>query len=74
MLYVTHNVFERDTYSHILTDVDVTSRYTVTRPLRTKKKSEVAFLLAVLYKKVGVFKSPKTFQCDNGSEFKRSVK
>ena len=74
MLYVPHNVFEGDTYKQILTDVDVASRYTVNRPLRTKKKSEVAFLLAVLYKKVGVFKSPKTFQCDNGYEFKRSIK
>ena len=39
----------------------------------TKKSSEVAFVLKAIYKKGGVFKYPKTFQCDNGSEFKKEV-
>ena len=38
------------------------------------KKSEAAFVLEAIYKKGGVFKYPKTFQCDNGSEFKNEVK
>ena len=42
-------------------------------PLRTKKSSKVAFVLEVIYKTGGVFKYPKTFQCDNGSEFKNEV-
>ena len=31
-------------------------------------------MLEAIYKKGGVFKYPKTFQCDNGSEFKNEVK
>ena len=45
----------------------------VTRPLRTRKSSEVAFVLEAIYKKCGVFEYPKVFQCDNGSEFKNEV-
>ena len=30
-------------------------------------------MLGAIYKKGGVFKYPKTFQCDNGSEFKNEV-
>ena len=51
----------------------MTPRYKVTRPLRTKKSSEVAFVLEAIYKKGGAFKYPKTFQCYNGSEFKNEM-
>ena len=71
LLYMPHNLFEGNTYKYILTGIDVASRYKV--PLRIKKSSEVAFVLEALYKKGGVFKYPKTFQCDNGSEFKSEV-
>ena len=57
-------------YQYILTGVEVVSRYKVARPLKTKKPSEVVFVLEAIYKKVGVFKYPKMFQCDNASEFK----
>ena len=70
MLYIPNNVFEGNTYKYILTGFDVTSRYKVTRPLRTTKSSEVAFVLVAIYKKGGIFKYPEAFQCDNGSEFK----
>ena len=73
LLYMPHNLFEGNTYKYILTGIDVASRYKVARPLRTKKSSEVAFVLEAIYKKGGVFKYPKTFQCDNGSEFKNEV-
>ena len=72
-LYMPHNIFEGNTYKYILTGIDVTSRYKVARPLKTKKSSEVAFLLEAIYKKGGIFKYPKVFQCDNGSEFKNEV-
>ena len=45
----------------------------VTRLLRTEKSSQVPFVLEAIYKKGGVFKYSKTFQCDNGSEFKNEV-
>ena len=59
--------------SIILTGIDVGSRYKVARPLRTKKSSEVVFVLESIYKKGGLFKYPKVFRCDNNSEFKNEV-
>ena len=70
LLYMPHKLFEGNTYKFILTGIDVASRYKVASPLRTKKSSEVAFVLETIYKKAGVFKYPKIFQCDNGSELK----
>ena len=69
-----HNLFEGNAYMYILTGIDVASRYKFARPLTTKKSSEVAFVLEGIYKKGSVFKYPKAFQCDNGSEFKNEVK
>ena len=73
MLYMPHNLFEGNTYKYALTGIDVASRYKIARPLRTKKSSEVAFVLELIYKKGGVFKCPKVFQSDNGSAFKNEV-
>ena len=73
LLHMSHNLFKGNMYKYILTGIDVASRYKVARPLRTKKSSEVAFVLEAIYKKSGVFKYPKTFQCGNGSEFKKEV-
>ena len=36
-------------------------------------KNLVAFVLEAIYKKGGVFKYPKMFQCHNGPEFKNEV-
>ena len=68
-----HNLFEGNTYKYIVTGIDVASRHKVARSLETKKSSEVPFVLEAIYKKGGVFKYPKVFQCDNGSEFKNEV-
>ena len=68
LLYMPRNVFEGNTYKYILAGVDE-----VARPLRTKKSSKVAFVLEAIYKKIGVFKYPKVFQCDNGSDFKNEL-
>ena len=73
LLYMPHNLFEGNTYKYILTGIDIASRHKGARSLRTKKSSEVAFVLEAIYKKSGVFKYPKTFQCGNGSEFKKEV-
>ena len=69
LLYMPNNLFEGNIYKHILTEIDVASRYQVARPLRTKKSSEVTVVLEAIYKKGRVFKYLKIFQCDNGSEF-----
>ena len=73
LLYMPHNLFEGNKYKYVLTGIDVASRYTVPKPLRTKKLSEVAFFLESIYKNSGVIKYPKVFQIDNGSEFKNEV-
>ena len=73
LLYMPHNLFEGNTFKYIVTDIDVASRYKVASSLRTKKSSEVAFVLEVIYKKGSVFKCPKTFQCNNGSQFKNEL-
>ena len=67
ILYVPHNVFKGITWKYVLTGIDVASRYKAARPRKTKKSSEVALELKAIYKKGGVFKYPKAFQCDNGS-------
>ena len=64
LLYMPHNLFEGNIYKYVLTGIDVASRYKVARPLRTKKSSEVTFVLEAIYKKGGVFKYLKVFQCD----------
>ena len=68
-----HDRFKGHTHKYILTGIDVASRYKVARPLTSKKPSELALELVAIYKKGDVFKYPKVFQCDNGSEFKGEV-
>ena len=68
-----HDRFKGHTHKYILTGIDVASRYKVARPLKSKKPSELALELVAIYKKGDVFKYPKVFQCDNGSEFKGEV-
>ena len=70
LFYMSNNVFEANTN---LTGTDIAWRYKVARPLRTKKSNEVAFVLEAIYKKGGVFKHLKAFQCNNGSKFKNEV-
>ena len=73
LLYMPHNVFEGNTNKYILTAINVALRYKVASPLRTKKSSEVEFVLEAIYKKGEVIKYPKVFQCGNGPEFKNEV-
>ena len=73
LLYMLHNVSEGNTYKYILPGIDFASKFKFARPLRTKKSRENGFLVEAIYKKGGVFKYPKLFQCNNGSEFKNEV-
>ena len=59
-------------YKCIPAGIDATSRYKVTRLLRTKQARDVAEMIADIYK-VGPLTYPSIFQCDNGSEFKGEV-
>ena len=72
LLYLPHDTVYGNTYKYVLCVIDVASRYKTTRPLKTKKASEVSDMLEDIYKK-GPLKYPETFQCDNGSEFKGEV-
>ena len=73
VLYMPHNVFEGKTYKYILTGIDVASTYKFARLLKTKKPTELAFVLEAVYKKSGVIKYPREIQCDNWPEFKGEV-
>ena len=73
VLYMPCNIFEGNTYKYILTSIDVASTYKFARLLKTKKPTELAFVLEAVYKKSGVIKYPREIQCDNWPEFKGEV-
>ena len=72
LMYMPGNKLYGNVYKYILTGIDTASRYKVTRPLRTKKASDVAEMIADIYKK-GPLTWPTMVQVDNGSEFKADV-
>ena len=72
LLYMPSDTLFGNMYKYILARIDSTSRYKVTRPMRTKQARDVAEIIAEIYK-VGPLTYPKIFQCDNGSEFKAEV-
>ena len=72
LLYIPSNTLYGNKYKYILSGIDVASRYKVARPLRTRQAKDVSDMIADIYK-VGPLTYPKTFQCDNGSEFKADV-
>ena len=41
ILYMPHNLFERNAYKSILTGIDVASRYKVAKPLKTKNQANL---------------------------------
>ena len=59
-------------YKDILSGIDVSSRYKVARPVRTKQAADIANVIADIYK-VRLLTYPKVFQCDNRSELKAEV-
>ena len=72
LLYLPHDKVYQNTYKYTLNVIDVASRYKMSRPLRTKKASEVADMLRDIYKK-GPLRYPKELHVDNGTEFKADV-
>ena len=72
LLYMPSDTLYGNKYKYILSGIDVTSRYKVARPMRTKQVKDVAEMIADIYR-VGPLTYPKVFQCDNGSEFKSEV-
>ena len=72
LLYMPSDTLYGNKHKYILAGIDVTSRYKVVRPLRTKQVRDVAEMIADIYA-IGPLTYPKIFQCDNGSEFKGEV-
>ena len=72
LLYLPHDKVYQNTYKYTLNVIDVASRCKASRPLKTKKASEVAEMLQDIYKK-GPLRYPKEFHVDNGTEFKADV-
>ena len=69
LLYMPSDTLYGNKYKHILSGIDVASRYKVARPLRTKQAKDVVEMIAYIYK-VGPLTYPTIFQCDSGNEFK----
>ena len=72
LLFLPHDKVYQNTYKYTLNVIDVASRYKASRPLKTKKASEVAEIFKEIYKK-GTLKYPKDLHVDNGTEFKAGV-
>ena len=72
LYYMPSDTLYGNKYRYILARIDATSRYKVTRPLRTKQVKDVADMIADIYK-VGSLMYSKIFPCDNGSKFKADV-
>ena len=74
LLYMPSDTLYGNKYKYMLSGIDITSRYKVTRQnnKRTKQAKDVADMIADIYK-VGPLTYPKIFQCHNDSEFKAEV-
>ena len=72
LLYMSSDTLYGNKYKYILAGIDAASRFKVARPLRTKQARDVAEMVADIYK-LGPLTYTSTFQCDNGSEFKKGV-
>ena len=72
LLYMPTDTLYGNEYKHILSRINVTSRYKIIRPLRMKLVKNIADMIANTYK-VDPLTYPKVFQCDNHSEFKAGV-
>ena len=71
-LYMPSDTLYGNKYKYILSGINVTSRYKVARPVRTKQAKDVADMISDIYK-VGPLTYLRIFKCDNGSEFKAEV-
>ena len=72
LLYLPHDKVYQSTYKYVLNVIDIASGYKASRPLGTKKASEVAEMFADIYKK-GPLKHPEELHIDGGTEFKSQV-
>ena len=72
LLYLPHDQMYQTTYKYVLNVIDIASGCKASRPLRTKKASEVAEMFADIYKK-GPLKYPKELHVDGGTELKSQV-
>ena len=61
LLYMPSDMLYGNKYKYILSGIDVTSRYKVARPLKTKQAKDVVDMVADIYK-VGPLTYPKILQ------------
>jgi len=72
LLYLPHDKVYQNTYKYTLNVIDIASGYATSRPLKTKKASEVAGMFKDIYRK-GPLKFPEELHVDSGTEFKGDV-
>lgn len=77
LLYLPHDKLYGNVYKYVLNVIDIASGYKASRPLRTKKASDVAEMFKDIYAsgapsgyKKRPLRYPKELHVDNGSEFK----
>ena len=63
LLYMPSDMLYGNKYKYILSEINVASRYKVTKPLGTTQAANIAKMIADIYK-VGPLTCPKIFQCD----------
>ena len=72
LLYLPHDKVYQNTYKYTLNVIDAASGYKASRPLKTKKASEVSERFKDIYKK-GPLQYPEELHVDSGTEFKGEV-
>jgi len=72
LLYLPHDKVYQNTYKYTLNVIDISSGYIASRPLKTKKASEVAEMFKDIYRK-GPLRFPDELHVDSGTEFKGDV-
>ena len=72
LMYLPHDKVYQTTYKYVLNVIDIASGYKASRPLKTKKASEIAEMFRDIYKK-GPLQWPQELDIDGGSEFKSDV-
>ena len=73
LLYLPHDKVYQNTYKYALQVIDVASRFKVSRPLKTKKASEVAEMLKDIYKR-GLCDTPRSSTWTTVASSRRTFK
>ena len=72
LLFLPHDKIYGNVYKYVLNVIDIASGYKASRPLKTKKATEVAEVFKDIYKR-GPLRYPEEMHVDSVTEFKSDV-